>query len=366
MKQCSFWFSFCIALGMCLLTATTVAAPADMYKATVTVQSQSAAERARAASEGLRQVLVRVSGVVDLNAAGDVEQVLGNASGYIDQFQYKRGVDDYGDRVEQLVMSFSPKVIEGLLQQAGLPLWPTNRPSVLVWLVEDDPQGGRQLVNTAEDDVVKGLRKGAAMRGLQLKWPLLDLDDQLAISAEDVWTFEQEAIVEASERYRVDTVLVGRYTQTSGGQWWTSWQFFHRGDSEFYELRLADGIELGAQAIDPLADNLASRYSVYPGGEGEPQMMVQISNVDSFGDYRGALEYLRQVAVVTSTELLAVTGSTLLVVVQLSGDTQQLENALSLDKKLRREAVATPPQAPWIAVPAGTPANPLRLEWTGR
>lgn len=365
MRQCSIWFSSWLVAWLLVFSAPSLAVPQDMYKATVVVQSQSAAERARAAREGLRQVLVRVAGVVDLEAHGNVEGVLADASGYIDQFHYKRATDEYGDQVEQLVMSFTPAVVERLIQQAGLPLWPTNRPRVLVWLAQDDAQAGRQLVNESSE-VVAGLRKGASLRGLTLKWPLLDLDDQLAIDAEDVWTFEQDAILEASERYRVDTVLVGRYTQTSQGQWWTSWQFFHRGDSQFYELRVDDGVAAGVQAIAPLADYLARRYSVYTGGEGEPRLMVQISSVDDFGDYRGALEYLRQLAVVSAMELLSVKGNRLMVAVQLAGDVPQLENALSLDRKLRREADPAAPEFPWTAIPAGSPSNPLRLEWIGR
>lgn len=337
-----------------------------MYSASVKVQSQSVSERNRAAQEGLRQVLVRASGITDLEQSKELPRVLANASRYMDQFQYQNNVDEYGDRVEQLMMSFTPAVIERVLQQAQLPLWPTNRPNVLVWLVADDADSGRRLVNDSEDEVVKGLLKGAAERGLRLKWPLLDLEDQLAIAADDVWTFEQDKILEASERYKVDTVLVGRYTQTSKGEWWTSWQFFHRGEQRFYDLRVEEGAAAGQQAMAPVADYLAGLYSVFYGAEGQPQLQIQISQIKDFAAFRGALNYLQQVAVVTSYQLLAVTGSTLLLSAQLNGDVQQLENAMSLDNKLRLEVVEHPAaDAPWIAVPSGTASNPLQLKWIG-
>lgn len=369
MRRCSTWCSAWLALWLLAFTGPLLAANSDIYSAAVVVKSQSSAERARAASEGLRKVLVRASGVVDLRAEGDVAPILENASQYLDQFHYKHTVDEYGDRVEQLVMSFAPVVVERLLRQTKLPYWPTNRPKVLVWLVKDEAGGGRQLVNEPKDALVKGLLKGASDRGLELKWPLLDLDDQLAINAEDVWTFEQDAILEASERYRADTILVGRYTQTSQGKWWTSWQFFHRGDNQFYDLRLDDGMTAGTRAIDPVADYLASRYSVSGDAvvsEGEPQLTLQITDVDNFSDFRGALEYIRKVAMVTSAQLMAVSGSSLLVAVELNGDVTQFENAISLDRKLRPQPVETAPGAPWIAVPTGTATDPLRLEWIGR
>lgn len=369
MRQCSSWFGGWLALLLLVCAAPIAVASNDLYSAAVVVSSQSSSERARAASEGLRTVLVRVSGVVDLNVEGDVAAALKNANQYIDQFHYKHVTDEYGHRVEQLVMSFTPLVIERLLRQANLPYWPTNRPPVLVWLVKDDAVDGKKLVNERSDELVKGMFRGAAERGLQLKWPLLDLEDQLAISAEDVWTFEHEAILQASERYRADTILVGRYTQTSQGQWWTSWQFFHRGDNQFYDLRLDDGMAAGAQALGPAADYLASRYSVvgdFGTKEGDPQMILQITDVNDFAAFRGALEYLRKVAVITSSQLLGVSGRSLLVEVELNGDTEQFKNALSLDNKLRPEPVQTAPGAPWIAVPSGTATDPLRLQWIGR
>lgn len=369
MRRCSSWFSGWLALCLLAWGAPVAAANSDLYSAAVVVESQSSSERARAASKGLRTVLVRISGVVDLEAEGDVAVALRNANQYIDQFHYKHVTDEYGHRVEQLVMSFTPVVIERLLLQANLPYWPTNRPPVLVWLVKDDPVEGRKLINERSDELVKGMFKGAAERGLQLKWPLLDLEDQLAIDADDVWTFEHETILEASERYRADTILVGRYTQTSQGQWWTSWQFFHRGDNQFYDLRLEDGMAAGAQALAPAADYLASRYSVvgdFGMNEGDPQMILQITNVKDFAAFKGALEYLRKVAVITSSQLLGVSGSSLLVAVELNGDTEQLKNALSLDSKLRPEPVQAAPGAPWMAAPSGTPTDPLRLQWGGR
>lgn len=367
MKRCSVWFGPWLALWLLALTPPLSAGEQNLYSAAVPVSSQSVPARARAASEGLAKVLVRASGVTDItSASSNVQQILSNASQYVDRFHYEQIPDGYGGVSEQLVMSFTPAVIERLLQQAGLPLWPVNRPEVLVWLVVDSPEEGRRLTNDPSTQVARGLLKGAAERGLQLKWPLLDLDDQLAINANDVWSFEESVIMEASERYQVDTILVGRYTQTSAGQWWTSWQYFHRGDNQFYDLRLEDGVLAGERALAPIADYLADRYSVFTNTKGEPRMMIQISAVEDFSDYRGVLDYLRQLALVTSSRLVSVNGSTLLMAVQLSGDEQKLRNALSLDKKLRLEAEPSVSSSPWTAVPSGTESNPLRLEWIGR
>src|SRR5690606_29678595 len=137
-------------------------------------------------------------------------------------------------------------------------------------------------------------------------------------SAEQVWNLNEEAVLAASERYSADTVLIGRYSRTSVGQWWTTWQFFHRGDGRNFELRGEDGILVGRQALAPLADYLAGLYALKANLEATAQLFVQVSPVNSFGTYRKTLDYLHKLPVITSFNLMAVTEESLLFSFQLN------------------------------------------------
>lgn len=358
---------FCNLCLMVLLSygANSYADTSSYFSASVPVSSQSTSERNRAAAQGLREVLVRMSGVTQLDDYPATQEVLSNASRHIQQFQYElvRGGD--GRRVEHLVMSFSPAVIERIIKETGLPYWPANRPSTLVWLVEDDATEGKRLINDPNGPVMQGLSAAAKQRGVPLLLPLLDLDDQLAISAEQVWSFDEEAILSASERYVADTILVGRYARSFSGEWWTTWQYFQQGGSRLYEYRGADAALVGQQALAPLADELASRYALDSKAESAAQLYIQISPVNEFGTYRKALDYLRTLAVVSSYDLLAITDDTVLLTLRLSGSQSQFLNALSLDNKLRARAPAVE-STPWMAEAAGGPDKPLQLQWIGR
>lgn len=355
-----------LACGMFFHQSATADPEIDLYRAAVKVGSQTAAERARAASDGLRQVLVRVSGTQDIHQSPEVLNSLSKATSYMDQFHYESVTDKFGNAGERLVMAFSPAVVERILRDASLPFWPVNRPDVLVWLVEDKANAGKTLLNEAPSEVLAALQSAARERGVPLALPLLDLDDQLAINAEQVWTLNEDAILNASERYNADTVLVGRVTETSTGEWWATWQFFHRGQDRVFDVRADTAVQLGKQAIGPLADYLSGLYSIVPNAESAPQVAVQISQVGDFKAYRGVFDYFDQLAFLTSYNLVSVVGNNLLFYMQVNGTMDQLNNALLVDGKIQPEATQASPQAPWIAVPRGTLDNPLRFEWTSR
>jgi hypothetical protein len=354
----------CLAVFLSAMSSFALAQNLSFFSASIPVKAQSASERERAATLGLRQVMVRMSGVTQLDDYPDLPAALSRASRSIEQFHYAQVKDRDGVTQEHLVMTFSTVAVEAALQQAGLPYWPVNRPSILVWLVEDDVAEGKNLINDPSVPVVQGLLEAAQQRGLPLRFPLLDLDDQLAINAEQVWNLNEKAILDASSRYGADTVLLGRYTRTFSGQWWTTWQFFHKGEGRLYDLRNEDAVAVGQQALAPLADHLAEFYALKSNrdAEGAAQLYVQVRPVANFGTYRKTLDYLDRLAVVTTLGVAAVTQDSLLLSLQLNGDWNQLLKAISLDNKLR--ARATQSVEPWMA--AGGIEQPLQLEWIGR
>ncbi len=346
------------------------AEPLDLFEASVPVASQSSSERAEAARAGLRKVLTRMSGSPAAADAEGMQEAYIQAQNYIEQFHYEP-YDPAGDvqpvsgANELLVMTFAQSVIERLLRDAGQPYWPPNRPSVLIWLVEDSASEGKLLVNNSEAPVVQGLLISGRQRGLEIRLPLLDLEDQLALPSNKLWQLNETAVLAASERYNADTVLVGRYSETSRGEWLSTWEFFHRGVAREYDFRADDGVSLGMAALAPLADYLATLYAVSPQDYENPGLVVNLSGISNFGDYWQALNYLGNLAVVSDVALQAVRGDALLLNVEAEGDPETLRNVLALDGKLQ-PAYTTPVDVntpPWLRVEEGTPARPLQYVW---
>lgn len=318
-------------------------AHANLYQAAVPVTSQEAAERAKAMQLGLAEVLVRMSGTPAVLEAPKVQASMGNAPRFVNQFQYRLLVEqDSAEQTEtaeqpaeELVMTFVPQVIKQLLRDAGEPFWPANRPSVLLWLVEDHPEFGKQFIGDVSDNpVFKSILATARLRGLPLILPLLDLEDQQALLPEQAWSLEEGPILKAASRYKADVVLVGRYSVTSSGQFWSTWEYYHRDESYFYDSRTKDVAEIGSQVINPLANYLASLYSISSQAEWTPQLVMQLQDIDHFGDYQQALNYLDNLAVISQVELSAVRRNTLLLSLRSDGDLQLVTNALALDKRM--------------------------------
>lgn len=354
-------------LGLCgFLWLTSAAQALNYYHSRVPVDGQSTSQRNKAAKAGLIEVLARVSGKTDIDQVIELNPAFANAASYIDQFQYELERNQWGESEEFLSMSFSPQVVENILKRAGQPFWPTNRPKALLWLVEDQPELGKQLINSEESDMLLSIMAAADRRGVPLMLPLLDLDDQLAISADQVWELDEQALLEASQRYAVDTILVGRYSQTSAGKWWGTWQFFHRGDSQFYELKQDDLNEFGALAIAPLANYLANLYAITPNAEGQSLYVMQIRGVENFADYRGVVSYLENLAAVTDLQIDFLQGNDLLVKLALDGDLDQFNNVISLDQKLQQMATQVSAQAPSIMYSQNDVSQPLRYLWVGQ
>lgn len=363
-----------VGLVMSLFVRANAQSKMDYFSAQVPVKTQGAQERRNAAGSALLQVLLRMSGseqtIEDVRILKQVKKALN----YVEQFQYQPLQDEalikQGYR-ELVSLTFSAAVVKKILGDAQQPFWSTSRPSTLVWLVEDNPEYGKQLINQQSDAaILQVLNKAAKQRGLPLSYPLLDLDDQLALSAEDVWDIDEEAIKAASERYRADTILVGRYSKTSRGRVLSSWQFFHAEVARSYDSRVAidDNGELdpviGVEALYPVADFLAKRYANQPQLEAGGRLVVQVSDVDNFAKYRRSLSYLDGLAAVSKVQIVAVRQDTMLLFLESQAGVERFMSILNLDSKLRVKPDNNDLLPAWQQAPRGTLENPLKFSWS--
>ena len=363
-----------ILLAVCLLTSATHTVSAfelsEYYSAKVLVSSQSRQERQRAASEGLKDVLLRISGSQDVLLNERLFGALDAAISYVDQFQYRpieaeEGID--GDFLEEITLSFSPRVIDKLLRDAKQRFWPVNRPKTLVWLVEDNIEYGRQLLNEQNDlNILPSLKDIAWERGVPLVFPFLDLDDNIALPAEKAWRFDEQAIREASERYDADVILIGRYLVTSRGAIRSTWQYMHGDTTRIYDYD-AQSVEngqmenLARQVLYPLADYLAGKYSIQPRSASEYGLVMLLEGINSFGDYRQALDYLNGLAAIESVKLTSIKQGSMLLTLNTETGIERLQNTFELDKKMRSNSQEK--ATAWHPYPLGSRDNPIQYFW---
>lgn len=311
----------------------------DIYRAEALVTSQQASERATAARGGLREVMIRVSGD---RAAADhptIASAISQAQNYLHEFSYastdKRIESDSGSKpATLLIMKFSPVGIEQLLRDAGLPLWPANRPKLMVWMISEDNQGAQHRV--PDEPALQAIYAQAAVRGLPLLFPLQDFEDTIALPSELLNELDEESIRGASERYKPDAILAGKLTQSPDGQWQSSWLLIQNNDVQPVD---GSGADLAAQissAIDYSADQFARQYAIVPrAGNTDPDVVVlRINDVADFADFKQVQRYFEGMAMVKHFELLQAEGNRLTVQLQIEGDLTLLSSTLDLGKKL--------------------------------
>lgn len=344
--QVRFRFLFFLLAGLLLAAPGQAATTPDLYSADV----DGTLPRERQINQALERVLVKLSGRPALVQQPEVAVMKDNAPLLV------RTVET---REAQTRVSFEPQTLRRLMQSLGLPLLPEQRPEVLVWLAQESSEGVVFIEpGTAPYQM---LAEGAMRRGLPLQVPLLDLQDQLALSPEQLAAGAQEAIQQAASRYQPDAVLLGmrRAEQMNWTLWYNGQGYAERSGSDRLALqqligRVADrvfGLEQQADSGQTGVSDQAGQMTYVPQPvevgpfqpEGQSLLIEGVSSAEDYLAVTAALRGLNGVAAVVSAGQQA---GALRLIVRVASETR-LDAVLSQEPRL----VATGPQ---------------RYRWTGQ
>jgi hypothetical protein len=241
-----------------------------LYEVTVPLGGPTEEDRARAIAEALQAVAVKASGRRSAATSGTVAAA--NPARYVQR--YAKTSD------EMLKVGFDGRAVEELLQQAGLPLWPSERPLVVV---------AAAGVDRAE------IERAAAWRGLPIAW------DSGGAGA---------------------SATLSGVPATSG----FVWKFTHAGETNQARGSAQDGIDLAA-------DTLAAIYAP-PSTRSTSALSVSVSGVRDVTAYATLVSYLRSLSMVRDLTVEALTGDVIRLRVTVIGDRQLLMRIAALDGRL--------------------------------
>ncbi len=171
-----------------------------LYDVDVAVEGRTTAARMAVSGVALAEVLSRVTGLEHVPRNAEVREALARPEAYYDRFVF------VGDG--ELRIHFVPGAILRLIDAARLPVWSSNRPAVLAWLVVESG-GVRQIVD-GDHALAAVLVSRARQRGLVLGIPLMDLEDRMHIQPSVVRGRLFSTLERASKRYRAEVILVGQ------------------------------------------------------------------------------------------------------------------------------------------------------------
>lgn len=324
------WFSLFISVQCWSL-------PVDnLYQAEVLVTSESARQLRTGARAGLLQVLIKVSGRVDVESSSKIRAALRNPSDYYYQFSYESTdqtllVDEEEMPVKALRLHFEPSAVARLLREANFPVWGSNRPGVLLWVAVSEGQDRRILGEEDPSDAVRSLIDQATHRGVPLLFPILDLEDASQISTAEVWGAFLDRVDRASARYNPDAVLTGRIQQEVGNRWSGKWSYRIGPEWRSVESVGFSSDELARNMVDLLANELASRYAL---GSSQSHVKLMVEGVSDLPDYAAVSRYLEALTPVLNSSVVALEGDVVEFELQTEGQYEQLVKIIELDERL--------------------------------
>ena len=259
-----------------------------LYEVSVPLTGTTEADRAAGMAAALRAVAVKASG--QREAADNPVIVAANPAKFVQRYSTTT------DRM--LKVGFDGRATEQLLQQAGLTLWPAERPLTLVNAPVGDPLE---------------FEAAAQWRGLPISW----------------------SAGAPAPADRAHAVLSG---VPSGSGF--AWTFTHDGRTVQARGSAADGVNLAA-------DTLAARYAP-PSTRSSSSLTLRIGGMDDLRSYSGLLAYLRSLSLVRDVDVLSLEATVITLRVVVRGDRELLARIAALEGRLQPVARGEPEAAPAV------------------
>ncbi|RBP31036.1 hypothetical protein DET50_10654 [Marinobacter pelagius] len=320
-----------LLMGLAFLGAPAQAVTVSgLYSVEVPVDGSSSAQLQQGYAEGLRRVLVRVSGSRDVLARDGVQSVLAEAESLLLSYQFLRG-DDGGNRLQ---MSFGAVGVNRALASIDAPVWGANRPLTLAWIAVEE-RGSRRLITEGgePDQWQSAFAQAASERGLPIALPPENLRGDRELLSE-IWGQFVGRVRSSAPDTSHDVMALVRVSQ-SGGQWRAGWVFDGMAMEGGEESVTAPNPRALAQAvIDRWADRYAGRYAVAAGEVGDlPQVDIVVQGIQSVEDYGKVTGILEGFTPVQAVGASRVKGDQLTLRVTFSGELDQLKEYVALDPR---------------------------------
>jgi hypothetical protein len=352
MRFCKFLFVGCLSLFSLASHAETVK---GLYQVREPVSSQSAEERDQATQRALDTLVLRLTGDPKAAQNPGLAAIRKDPQQIISQYGFDAGPP------EVLKVDFDPATTEQALRRAGLAMWGANRPSILGWWLNDSTEGS-SLVGDGQASAAP-LRRAAQHRGLPLRLPLADLNEQIVATAPNLENTDPAPLRGASERYNADALLAV-HAREEGGQWQAKWNLWLGNQKEAGSAQGADQAALADAVMLAVSERLAPRFVAKPGSSSQQLLEVQGMNLDRYAALGRLLEPF-------GGRPQSVDGDRILY--RVNGSTDQLRAQLSLAKLQEVTTAPTPASAapvqpvadgstPAVA-PTPAPTPQLRFRW---
>ena len=304
----------------------------DLYSAEVAVADNGQQALATGSRAALSEVLVKISGSEDVLQNPVMQSALGNARNLVQQYAYVRKESDSGELWARF--EFDETVVSGLVAKAGAPLWTANRPSILVWMVIEGPEGRQFLTRESSPEMMLRVAEEFARRGVPAQFPLYDLNDSATISVDELWRLSAQSLTSASQRYGVNHILAGRLATLSSGSWVGDWSYFAENSRIDRSIRVGDPEAFLQAGVSLVAEEMSAKYAVAPSAAATEGVKVQVTGVSNYADYASIVAWLEGLELIEYANVEQISGDTIQLNLVAQADAGQLAAIIELNEYL--------------------------------
>lgn len=323
-----------------------------LYSQQIAVSNESDSERDRAITDALAAVIVKVTGEQRWLENPAIERAIDNALSYVEGISYESKeielpiednsvADDPANStfytVEQryINVDFAATLIDELLAGADIPVWDSNRPSVLVWMILQTADGERSfLTDAARPEIVQVMQDFAEQRGLPIIFPVMDFQDRRNLSVDVAWDLNEEAISNASQRYDADSILSGRLHFAASGELVGRWKFIFGGETEEFDEYDEKLQAYLYKPLDRITNRLAGYFAINPDTSNQQFVRLRVDGVKNLSAYSALLSYVQNLGLVENVTAAELDGERIELQLGVFGDSRQLFEQIALDRDL--------------------------------
>ena len=268
----------------CFLPQAIQAEPLDwLYEVHVPVSARTQELAEQAIDVAFTILLIRLTGKTDVMQEPSLAGSPTLAQAHVNQFTYTEREDQKGDITDLLVVSFTRDTVEILLRENKLPVWPADRPSILLWLTIHDRNESwfvERLSHSGEK-----IFERARTRGVELILPNEKDPARANLTTSSIVGRFWLDLHEVSKSYSTDMIaavaaernLLNRVTATLT-YWYKEKQF-----DFVIEIDSPDNIE--RDVVDHVVDFLVQRQTIYRDQQTVHRLLVhEVTSVEVYAE----------------------------------------------------------------------------------
>lgn len=284
----------------------------DLYQAKVYLQEGKADAENRALEAAFKQVLVKISGDSQVVKSPAVKQ---------NTLKYRHWVNEFGrikipnsqtanfreaDRPGQMVQ-FNRNLLLNWMKQNKLPIWPANRPKLLIWPVIQQWNGDKRFLSQQTDLVtIKLLEYVAEKRGLPVEIAGIYRFLTNPWTADEAWDLNAQALAQASVDYASNLNMVIRFSTAEDGSSLGTAFILEGQETYLYSAREPEALAL----FDTLIGNFVDEYSKKKAFISDLSQQVQLSlvfiNTRDYGAYTRLRDLISSLEMIDRVQLVKI------------------------------------------------------------